>query len=93
MFYNLELPERGKHTCYGDSGTSLVTKATGVDAGYSLIGVVSYGVGEWLHGCTHFGQYGIYAEFSKFLGWVEEVFNIHPPPPPTPWDGKNVTGK
>ena len=85
---NLGLAEGGKDACQGDSGGPLVTKATGVDAGYSLIGVVSFGIG-----CGKPGLYGIYAEFSKFLGWVEEVFNIPPPPPPTPWDGQNVTSK
>ena len=79
--------EGGKDTCQGDSGGPLVTRATGVDDGYSLIGVVSWG-----YGCAVPGLYGVYAEFSKFLGWVEEVFNIPPPAPPSPWNGQNVTG-
>ena len=33
----------GIDACHGDGGGPLVTKATGVDTGYSLIGVVSWG--------------------------------------------------
>ena len=31
-----------KGVCYGDIGGPLVTKALGVDAGYSLVGITSY---------------------------------------------------
>ena len=75
-FYNLGLPEGGKDSCQGDSGGPLVTKATGVDAGYSLIGVVSWGIG-----CAQPGLYGVYAEFSHFLGWVKEQFRVENPGP------------
>ena len=87
LILSLGPAEGGKDTCQGDSGGPLVTRATGVDDGYSLIGVVSWG-----YGCAVPGLYGVYAEFSKFLGWVEEVFNIPPPAPPSPWNGQNVTG-
>ena len=40
----------------------MVTKAEGVDQGYSLIGVVSFG-----EGCAAPDKYGVYAEFSNYL--------------------------
>merc|ERR1719225_2277580 len=36
------LAEGGKDACQGDSGGPLVSKATDIDTGYSLIGVVSW---------------------------------------------------
>ena len=66
--------EGGKDACQGDSGGPLVTKATGVDAGYSLIGVVSWG-----QGCAAPNLYGVYAEFSQFIPWVAEQFGLTAP--------------
>ena len=74
--------EGGKDTCQGDSGGPLVARATGVDDGYSLIGVVSWG-----YGCAVPGLYGVYAEFSHYLGWVKEQFGVNgsgPSSSPTP---------
>ena len=81
---NLGLAEGGKDACQGDSGGPLVTKATGVDIGYSLIGVVSWG-----YGCAEPGLYGVYSQFSKFLGWVAEQFDGTTS---SQWDGNNATG-
>ena len=79
MFYHLGLPEEGKGACSEDRGGPLVTKATGDDAGYSLIGVVSRPK------CGHPGDYDVYAEFSHFLGWVKEQFSVESPlPAPSP---------
>ena len=80
----LGLAEGGKDSCQGDSGGPLVTRATGVDDGYSLIGVVSWG-----YGCAEPGLYGVYSQFSKFLGWVAEQFDGTSS---SPWDGNNATG-
>jgi len=66
--------EGGKDACQGDSGGPLVTKATGVDDGYSLIGIVSWGIG-----CAAPGLYGVYAEFSQYLGWVAQQFGLTAP--------------
>ena len=71
---NLGPVEGGKDACQGDSGGPLVTKATGVDAGYSLIGIVSWG-----QGCAAPNLYGVYAEFSQFLPWVAEQFGLTAP--------------
>ena len=46
-----------------------MTKATGVDTGYSLIGVISFG-----DGCGT--QYGVSTEFSHFLNWVALQFDL-----------------
>ena len=62
-----------------------MTKATGVDIGYSLIGIVSWG-----YGCAQPGLYGVYSQFSKFLGWVAEQFDGTTS---SPWDGNNATGR
>ena len=48
-----------------------MTRASGVDAGYSLIGVVSFG-----QGCAAANFYGVYAEFSNYLEWVASQFNL-----------------
>jgi len=61
----------GKDSCQGDSGGPLVTKATGVDSGYALAGIVSFG-----QGCAAANKYGVYAEFSNYLSWVAGNFNL-----------------
>ena len=66
--------EGGKDACQGDSGGPLVTKATGVDDGYSLIGMVSWGIG-----CAEPGLYGVYSEFSQYLAWVAQQFSLTAP--------------
>ena len=47
-----------------------MTKATGVDDGYSLIGVVSFG-----DGCGAPNKYGVSTEFSYYLDWVSQQFD------------------
>ena len=47
-----------------------MTKATGVDDGYSLIGVVSFG-----DGCGAPNKYGVSTEFSYYLDWVAQQFD------------------
>ena len=64
----LGFPDGSKDTCLYDTGGPLVTKATGVDDGYSLIGVVSFG-----DGCGAPNKYGVSTEFSNYLDWVTEV--------------------
>ena len=48
-----------------------MTKATGVDTGYSLIGVVSHGIG-----CGLPNFYGVYTEVSYYLSWIAEKYGL-----------------
>ena len=48
-----------------------MTKATGVDTGYSLIGVVSHGIG-----CGLPNFYGVYTEVSYYLSWIAEQYGL-----------------
>ena len=49
----------------------MVTKATDVDDGYALIGVVSFG-----DGCGDSNKYGVSTEFSNYLEWVAQHFDL-----------------
>ena len=67
----LGLPQGGKDTCLYDTGGPLVTKASEVDTGYSLIGVVSFG-----DGCGDPNKYGVSTEFSNYINWVSQQFDL-----------------
>ena len=55
-------------TCQGDSGGPLVSRRSG-EAGYSLVGVTSWG-----DGCNRPGTYGVYTRVSKYLQWIINQF-------------------
>jgi len=61
----------GKDACQGDSGGPLVSRNTGVDTGYSLIGIVSWG-----EGCAGVNRFGVYAEVSYFLSWIAQQYDL-----------------
>jgi len=65
------LPAGGVGSCRRDGGGPLVSKATGVDTGYSLIGVVSWGVP-----CALPNFYGVYTEVSTYLSWIAEQYGL-----------------
>ena len=71
IFPILGVAEGGKDACQGDSGGPMVSKATGVDNGYSLVGVVSWG-----NGCALQGFYGVYARVSNYLTWIAQQYDL-----------------
>merc|ERR1711892_1040826 len=64
------LASGGVDSCQGDSGGPLVANS---GSGYSLIGVVSNGVG-----CAQPGRYGIYTEVSHYLDWIATSYGLDP---------------
>jgi len=63
-------------SCQGDSGGPLVTTAVEgrkrqKKAGWSLVGVVSWGLG-----CAREGTYGVYTEVSHYLHWIADSYGL-----------------
>ena len=70
--------EGGKGACHGDSGGPLVAVDPARNNSYSLIGLVSGGIG-----CAEPNYPSFYAEVSHFIGWlIEEMPDINSCPPP-----------
>jgi len=55
----------GKDACQGDSGGPFVFKGT---KGYTLQGVVSFGVG-----CARAGSPGVYSRVSNYIAWINQT--------------------
>jgi len=58
-------PQGGKDSCQGDSGGPFVFKGT---KGYTLHGVVSFGIG-----CARAGSPGVYAKVVSYLPWIKQT--------------------
>jgi secreted trypsin-like serine protease len=58
----------GKDSCQGDSGGPLVIKDGTSKVGWSLLGVVSFGVG-----CARPKLYGAYTRVDFFQSWIKET--------------------
>ena len=57
--------EEGKDSCQGDSGGPLVAE---VDDKFTLVGVVSFGLG-----CADKGKPGIYAKVTNYLDFINDT--------------------
>lgn len=61
--------EAGKDSCQGDSGGPM---SVDVNGKHYLAGAVSFGIG-----CAQGGLYGVYAQVSYYLNWIESTINAN----------------
>ncbi|XP_046704514.1 complement C1r subcomponent-like [Silurus meridionalis] len=59
------LPEGGKDTCQGDSGSGFVMKKNDV---FYAAGIVSWGVD-----CGRAGRYGVYTRVARYAKWIQKI--------------------
>ncbi|TSK77026.1 Chromodomain-helicase-DNA-binding protein 5 [Bagarius yarrelli] len=59
------LPEGGKDTCQGDSGSGFVTKRQEV---FYAAGIVSWGID-----CGKPGRYGVYTRVARYSDWIKKT--------------------
>jgi secreted trypsin-like serine protease len=62
----------GKDSCQGDSGGPLVVRDANSRAGWSLLGVVSFG-----RGCALPKFYGAYTRVDYFRSWIKDVMEAN----------------
>jgi len=57
----------GVDTCQGDSGGPVIAGNMKSENGFTLVGVVSWGIG-----CARPGVPGVYTRVTQFLNWIAE---------------------
>lgn len=83
-----ESSDDGVASCYGDSGSPLVVKAS--DGEYSAVGITSWGMGEH---CASSKFFGVYAEAAAHESFISSFPTIAPFPIGYPWIvGDSVVG-
>ena len=55
---------QGTDSCQGDSGGPLTVQE---DGRWTIVGVVSYGIG-----CARTGYAGVYARVTNYLNWINQ---------------------
>ena len=66
--YKMCAYKEASDSCAGDSGGPLVVKENGR---WTIVGVVSYGVG-----CARRGYAGVYARVTSYLDWINHHIEV-----------------
>ncbi len=67
--------EKGaKSACYGDSGGPLLIPTTAITAGWTQVGIVSWGRG----GCSGFNNYNVYTRVASYVDWIQSCLSQSP---------------
>lgn len=63
-----------KSACYGDSGGPLLIPDSSTTAGWTQVGIVSWGRG----GCSGFNNYNVYTRVASYSDWIQSCVSQAP---------------